>query len=101
MEVRIAYATDLDNIPDKVEEMLGEIEIRKPNQMVSLEMEMLDLGYNEMASTLIEEARRALAKADRGLAEAQMILGGYIEAKKEPETEESDVADSTGEPDVD
>ena len=101
MDVRIAYATDLENIPDKVEEMLGEIEVSKPNQMVALAIEMLSIGYNEVASTLIEEARQSLAKADRGLAEAGMILNGYIDAKKEPEVEESDVVDSTGEPDAD
>ena len=101
MDVRIAYAVELDSVPDKVEEMLGQIEMRKPNQMIDLAIDMLDLRYHDMASTLIEEARQALAKADRRLAEAQMILSGYIDAKKEPETEGADLVDSAGEFDAD
>ncbi len=101
MDVRIAYAVNLDNVPEKVEEMLNEIDIRKAAQMVTLAMEMLELGHHDMGSTLIEEARQALAKADRKLTDAHMILNGYTEAKKDPEPERSDVADSTGEPDAD
>ena len=99
MDVRIAYAVDLDRVPEKVEEMLNEVNIRGAAHMVTLAMEMLELGHHDMASTLIEGARQALAKADRALVESQMILSGYSKAKEEPE--KTDLADSTGESDVD
>ena len=101
MDVRIGYSVGLDNVPDKVADMLNEIQLHKASHLIELAMNMIELGHHEVGLTLIEDARHALSKVDKALSEAQMIIGGYIEAKKPPEAEEPDVADSTGEPDVD
>ena len=102
MDVRISYAVNLDKVPEKVEEMLNEVDVRKAGQMVTLAMQMLELGHYDMGSTMIDEARQMLAKADRQLTDAQMILNGYTNAKKEPEAPTIPEPVSTPEsPDVD
>jgi len=98
MDVRISYAVKLDSVPEKVEEMLNEVDVRKAAQMITLAMEMLELGHHDMGSTLIDEARQILSKADLGLTEAQMILNGYIKAKEEPEAPTNPEPVSTPEP---
>ena len=85
MDVRISYAVNLDKVPEKVVDMLSELEISKAVRMARLATEMIDLGHCEMGAILIEKARQALGKADLGLTETQMILNGYIKAKEEPE----------------
>lgn len=101
MEVRIGRSVDLDTVPDKVVDMLQEIDILKANHLCKLAIEMLQLGHYAVGSTLIDDARQVLAKADRGLTEAQMILKGYEQAKQPTVANESDVVDSTGEADAD
>ena len=102
MDVRITYAVDLDKVPEKVADMLSELEISKAVRMVRLATEMIDLGHYEMGATLIQKARQALGKADTGLAEAQMILNGYVKTKKAAETSSAPTPADTPEPvDVD
>ena len=100
MDVRLGYSVGLDSVPDKVADMLNELNLHKPGHLVELAMHMIELGHHEMASTLIDEARQSLAKADRALTESQMILDGYIDAKKSPKVGEPSVAASAQEPSV-
>ena len=81
--------------PQKVQEMLHELKIGKANHMVTLALEMLELEHYEVGSTLLDDARKMLAKADRALSEAQMILSGFSNAKKEPTLDQPDVAGET------
>lgn len=98
MDVRIGYSIDLDKVPDKVADMLGELSLHKAGHLIELAMYMIELGHHEMGTTLIDDARKALSDVDRRLGEAQMILGGYnaTKNKKEPE-----VPTTTGDEDVD
>jgi len=98
MDVRIGYSVDLDTVPDKVADMLGELSLHKAAHLMELAMHMIELGHHEMGLTLIDDARKMLSEVDRGLGEVHMILSGYNTAKQptEPETN-----DSAGEPDVD
>lgn len=101
MDVRIGYSVNLDKVPEKVADMLSEISLEKAAHLAALAAEMIALGRHEVGLSLLEGSRKELAAIDRSFSEAQMILSGYQSAKEEPETKESDVADSTGEPDVD
>ena len=83
MDVRIAYAVNLDKVPEKVSDMLHTVEILKANRLVITAAQLLEFGNYKMASSLIEDARQVLAKADRALGEAQMILDGYTQAVEE------------------
>ena len=98
MDVRIGYSVDLDNVPDKVADMLNEMHLHKASHLIELAMHMIELGHHEMGLTLIDDARKMLSEIDRGLGEAHMILSGYNTAKQPVESE---VNDSAGEPDVD
>ena len=85
MDVRITYAVDLDKVPEKVADMLMDVDKHKAGHLIDLAVHMIELGHHDMGSTLIDDARKKLAIADRKLTEAQMILSGYTDAKKEPE----------------
>ena len=98
MDVRIGYSVDLDNVPDKVADMLMDIDTHKAGHLVDLAMHMIELGHHEMGLILVEDARKALSDADRCLGEAHMILSGYSTAKQKSDSETND---SAGEPDVD
>ncbi len=101
MDVRIGYSVGLDSVPDKIADMLNDINTHKAGHLIELAMHMIELGHHEMALVLVEDAREALSGVDKCLGEANMILNGYIGAKKSPEVKKSDVVDSAGEPDVD
>ena len=81
MKVRISYAIGLEEVPEKIEEMLNQLDIIKAEQTIDLASQMVRLGNLEMGNTLIEQARVKLAGLDRALSDTQMILGGYINAK--------------------
>ena len=101
MNVRIAYAVDLDDVPLKVQEILHAIKSPKAIRLVSLAAELLELGHCDMCCTLLDEARKTLAQMDGSLSEAQMILEGYKGAKKEPEPEAANPIEAPGEADAD
>jgi len=101
MDVRIGYSVDLDNVPDKVADMLSELSLHKAGHLIELAMHMIELGHHEMGLTLIEDARKMLSEVDKSLHEAHSIVVGYMGAKAPPKAEKSDIVDSAGEPDVD
>ena len=80
MNVRIAYGVELDSVPDKVIEMLNEYDLQNINELINISKMLLkiDSDNSETASSLIDQARQNLAKQDRILQDAQMILKGYI-----------------------
>ena len=98
MDVRIGYSVNLENVPDKIADMLSELSLHKAGHLVELAMHMIELGHHEMGLTLIDDSRKALSDVDRRLNEAYSILVGFNDAKKQMEPDEVDVA---GEADVD
>jgi len=100
MDVRITYAVDLDKVPEKVADMLSELEISKAVRMARLATEMIDLGNHKMGIVLIEKARQSLSAADRCLSDAQMILGGYADAKTPTEPPDAPVKGQPEPPDA-
>ena len=74
MDVRIGYSVDLENVPDKIADMLSELSLHK------------------------DDSRKALSDVDRRLNEAHSILVGFSEAKKQLEPND---LDATGDEDVD
>ena len=92
MDVRIGYSVDLDKVPDKVADMLGELSLHKAGHLMELAMHMIELGHHEMGLTLIDDTRKMLSEVDRGLSEAHMILSGYNSAMDVPVTENEPVA---------
>jgi len=81
MDVRISYGIAIDKVPEKVADILSELEISKVVRMTRLATEMIDLGNHKVGIALIEKARQSLSAADRCLSDAQMILSGYDDAK--------------------
>ena len=98
MDVRIGYSVDLENVPDKIADMLSELSLHKAGHLVELAMHMIELGHHEMGLTLIDDSRKALSDVDRRLNEAHSILVGFSEAKKQLEPND---LDATGDEDVD
>ena len=90
MDVRIGYSVDLEEVPERVADMLSELSLHKAGHLASLATEMIGLGHYEVGLTLLESARLELGSVDRGLNEAQMILSGYKSAKERPTEEPID-----------
>ena len=87
MDVRISFGTDLESVPSKVAEMLRNVDLAKPDQLISLACELIEIsGDNvDMAENLLEQARVSLASLDRAISDSQSILIGYANAKARPE----------------
>tara|TARA_R100001594_G_scaffold56082_1_gene89871 strand:+ start:47 stop:337 length:291 start_codon:yes stop_codon:yes gene_type:complete len=81
MDVRISYGIDIDEIPNKLIEMLNEVDMDEFYQLVSMSKQLIMLSDLETANKMVERARLKLASLDRSLNDTQMILGGYINAK--------------------
>lgn len=87
MDVRIGYSVDLEEVPDKIADMLSDVSTRKASHLTELAMHMIELGHHEMGVTLLDDARKALSDIDRSLNEAHLILSGYLSAKNSPATD--------------
>ena len=98
MDVRIGYSVELDKVPEKVADMLGDLSLQKAGHLMEMATQMIELGHHETGLSLIEDCRVKLASIDRALNESYMILSGYATAKEQPEVEPADVV---GEDDVD
>ena len=96
MNVRIGYSVDLDKVPEKISDMLNEIRLHKAGHLIEMAMHMIELGHCEIGLTLIDDSRKMLSEVDKSLHEAQSILIGFNEAKKQPEP-----MDKTGDEDAD
>ena len=92
MNVRIGYSVDLDKVPDKIADMLNEIQLHKASHLIEMAMHMIELGHCEIGLTLIDDSRKMLSEVDKTLHESQSILTGFNDAKKQPEPEDLDVS---------
>ena len=83
MDVRIAYGIDIDEIPNKLSEMLctsADIDVRR---LLHVARELIELSEDNipMAVEIINQARIKLASIDRSLNDCEMIMKGYVNAK--------------------
>ena len=85
MDVRIGYSVDLDKVPDKIADMLNEIQLHKASHLIELAMHMIELGHHDMGLTLIDDSRKMLSEIDKSLHEAHQILVGFNNANKQPD----------------
>jgi hypothetical protein len=85
MDVRIAFGVDLESVPDRVSDIIREINVHQINRLVDMACELIELSTDnvEMSVDLLEQARIKLAFLDKTLNDSQMILRGFINAKKE------------------
>jgi len=92
MRVRISYSVDLDNVPKECARMLEESlehinQVHKEIESLVDKMEDTDaIGWQ--IKDQIDRCRQKLAKLDMILADNDMILEGYYEAKKPKEYED-------------
>ena len=89
MDVRIGYAIDLEEVPDKVAEILSKLSTQKAEHLMVLAKQMIDLGHHGVGLSLIDDTRKLLAKVDRGLSDIYMILNGYDSAKQKPDIKQT------------
>ena len=96
MRVRIAYAVELTEVPEKVAELVSVANHMISRQLRTLERteELLtdDCQSPEVCLEAMDKARQGLAVADQGLADAMNILGGYVEAMKPTPSEVLEVS---------
>lgn len=101
MKVRIAYAVDLDEVPEKVAELVALANMKITMQTRALERIealLLDGQNTDISLQTIDQVRMELASADQGLSDAVSILTGYIETKNQPKPQIKDVNEEN--PDV-
>ena len=85
MDVRISYGIEIEKVPERVNELISEIDIGEIGQAVDLVCQLLALSNVEMAEKLIEQARIKMGEIDRILNDSQMILKGYVNTKAQEE----------------
>jgi Mg2+ and Co2+ transporter CorA len=84
MDVRISYGHALDDIPDKITELLEKFQIADVLEMIRISSQLIRMSNMEMADELIDQARIKLGSLDRLLNDSQAILKGYINTTNKP-----------------
>ena len=96
MDVRISYGIDLNDLPNKVKQLLETCvdQTQELAELCSLSSQLIrdDISYLKTSAKTIEEARLALASIDKKINDVAMILGGFINFVENPPqpTEEED-----------
>lgn len=92
MRVRISYSVDLEDVPSVCGSMLRDSleHIEEVREEISGLIKQLedDKAQAWLAKDKINRSREKLAKLDAILADNDMILEGYFEAKNPKETED-------------
>ena len=85
MDVKIAYGVDIEEIPEKIREMMSKCnrELTVAANMCQLAANLLGQGeyYVEAASALCDDTRKKIGSIDRMLNDSGMILGGFTNYK--------------------
>ena len=102
MIVRLSYSSEMDEIPDKVAEMIKQsVEPIENNlKLVKACCSLLEAdGSNsaEHVGQILDSARQNLLRIDQVLSESQTIITGYAEAKKQNLVEGEPVPSETPE----
>ena len=96
MRVRISYSVDLDDVPAECARMMHDSmeQIEDVREDIGDLVKLLDDNKAQawLVKDKIERCRRKLAKIDSVLADNDLILEGYFQAK-EPQEEASDVSE--------
>jgi hypothetical protein len=94
MRVKIAYGVELDNVPEIVSELIDEealclsqVERNLDAVCSALKHEAPNMDY---VLEKLDDTRRIVGSLDVRLNEMESLLGGFIEAKKHEDEEESD-----------
>ena len=83
MKVTIAYQCELEDIPQNVFQLLGNVKEHDIEHLaIDVQDAVLSINKNNVTETLtsLDEARIKLAKMDRKLLDLVNILSGYIKA---------------------
>ena len=87
MRVKVSYTIDMDDVPDKANEIVQAAEKILDECFARLsEARSPRQKGTKIALTQIDAVRQRLAAADEYLADAYGILGGYIQTKESLET---------------
>ena len=85
MRVRIQYTVELDDVPNKVSELIREacdkISRHMDNAYGCVSMLQHDSDSIGAAEAVVDSFRQTLSSADQILADSQSILAGFREAK--------------------
>jgi len=100
MDVRIAFGTELESVPNKIVDILKNIETATIKQLISMACEVIEISTDNVtiAESLLEQARLKMADCDRSITDCQMILKGYVSAVKTQNMPIQDIQDNTAEP---
>ena len=87
MDVKIAYGIDLGSVPDRVVEMLKNIETTPIEQLIHVAYEVLEISNDNagIALNLLDQARLKMSSVDRSINDCHMILQGYVGTVKKME----------------
>ena len=93
MRVKIAYGVELDNVPEIVSELIDEEALCLSQVERSLDAVCSALKHEapnmDYVLEKLDDTRRILGSLDVRLNEMESLLGGFIEAKKHEDEEES------------
>ena len=89
MDVRIAYGISLDDVPEKIATMIGDLRVVEVEQILDIVSRLIELSDDNVsvAIDLLDQARLRLSSLDRSITDCQMMLKGYESTKKTDEVE--------------
>ena len=97
MRVRVGYAIDLEEVPQKVCSLLSELDLSRLNELNDLaHTDLLEKGNVPSALERLQEIRDALVKIDLRTEDCINILIGYqryLSGADEPPTEDDESTD--------
>ena len=84
MKVRISYSIELENLMDKISNIIHEnvLPLEQTTKLLDATSETLKLDKQDSAvhaHKILDKIRRNLASVDESLAEASTLLQGYVE----------------------
>ena len=83
MKVRVSYATEVSNLPDKLSELIGKNTVisEEITSLINLASVALNLDGDdsvEYSYQIVDKIRKKLTKIDESLADISGLMGGYI-----------------------